>query len=141
MKTIMTALLLSILAHGGEIKNPILTQDLRHTPRLLACMKGLLDMNVRGFHGPFFGTTHAGAKARGMAVNIVRGKHLEKYYWYFKATPGTEFKSFGYDTPQGLAFGMFGTSMGSASALTDTPYGTVIAHPDLSPCIPFLGKP
>ena len=141
MKTIALALLLSLTALAGEIKHPILTQDLHHPPRLFACMKGLLGFEVRGFHGPFFGTTHGGNKDRGMAVYIVRGKNLEKYYWHLKATPGSEFKWFGYDTPQGLAFGMFGPSMDTASALTDKPYGTVIADIDLSPCIKFLARP
>ncbi len=141
MKTILLAVFLSVSALSAEIKNPILTQDLQHTPRLLACMKGLLNLDVRGFHGPFFGTTTEGLKDRAMAIYIVRGKNLEKYYWHFQAGRGSEFMSFGYDTPQGLAFGMHGLTMETMSVLTDRPYGTVISQVELTPCTKFLGKP
>lgn len=144
MKKLMPLLFISGLAFAAEpIKNPILTQDLAHTPRLFQCMKGLVaDLNGQAFHGPFFTKSPTGKTDRSVAAYIIRAPKREKYYWYFKAPAGQEFRLFTYDYPTtGLAVGMFGPGLDRDSTVTDEVNGKEIAKIDLTPCEKFLARP
>ncbi len=146
MKNFVTLLLLGLTATAftaeAPMINPILTQDLAHTPRLFACMKALTaDVNAQGFHGPFFPKNSAGKTDHATSVYIIRSPGRQKFYWYLRASPGTEFKLFSYETPNGTAIGMFGPTLERNSTITESVNGKLIASIDLTPCEAFLAKP
>lgn len=128
------ALLPAFVTAAEPLPRAVLAEDLRHPPRLEACMLKLYPFRVSRFVGPRLSDDR-------IYVDYLAIGSQGRSTWRFRSSGHGRFRAFVYDLPGGgSAVGAYTEELDPISEVVPKQRGRAALAVDLTPCAAFLKR-